>query len=142
VRLQAAIVTGLALCGGAAQALDCTEAMPGWSDGVAGVESYDYEPIGAEFVLFQTSATSDGNTVIVLEHCPTRQAVVLSGDPDINYDASGIFFHMIYSPDPYSLGDMARAVEAEGEQADLRQGAADSCPCLLQADPATRKGNS
>lgn len=101
--------------------------------------SYDYTPIGTDFVFYETQTVPDTVGVIVLEHCPTRQSLRVYGGPEISSEVRVLMDDLVFGAEPYTFAQMADKVRAMGATADVLEARSDSCACQIEAGADPRE---
>jgi hypothetical protein len=123
------------LSGSAAQAL----VIDGCPDGDAAGTNWALGPysayrIGPGFMKYGAMEMATGDILEIVEYCPEQRQFVWnrgqfgSGDP-LDMDADLLFDRMLEGDEGYTLTEMAEAMRAIGENAEVRQVGYISCAC-------------
>jgi hypothetical protein len=136
----AVVALGLTAQASAAQTFECPagEAIYGLAGGVLG--GYNYNALDNGFIAIESRTAHPSGDWLVLEHCPTRQHLMVLGEPDLPAEATNIFWRMVNSDESYTFQQMGDLIVRSGASIGIGQGQSDSCPCAREADPASREG--
>ena len=138
MRRASAVLCAIGLAG-TAQAFDCAAGLPYHSIGPGVLGGYDYVALDDGWIMVDTPTANAGGDWIVLEHCPTRMHMTISGEP-IPDSARDDLGRMLNSEESFTLRQMSDVIIETGLGIGIGQGQFDSCPCAREADPATREG--
>jgi hypothetical protein len=120
-----------------AQSFDCPAGDRAY--GVSNLGGFNYNALDNDFIAIESRTAHPSGDWLVLEHCPTRQRLMVFGEPDLPAEATNIFWRMVNSQESYTFQQMSDLIVRGGASVGIGQGQVDSCACQLQADPATRK---
>jgi len=116
------------------EALHCERAD--LSAAEAAYAGYSFTMTGEGFVIYDRSLIEGGRWEYILEHCPTRERLVVAvegeSEADIRqrfYDVTGPILAAIESDEAYTLQDLRRIAMEQGVETTLGIAGEQSCVC-------------